>query len=170
MTGGSAGGHLAALVGLTGNDPEYQPGFEDVDTRVQGAVPFYGVYDFVDRHRDLHHRGLRELLERSVLKAAPAEEPEAWDRASPLARVSSDAPPFFVIHGTADTMAPIASARRFAAVLREKSASPVLFAELPGAQHAFELFYSLRTHYALEAAERFCQTLHRTYLGSGTVD
>ena len=50
VTGGSAGGHLAALVGLTANDPEYQPGFEDVDTSVQGCVPFYGVYDFLDRH------------------------------------------------------------------------------------------------------------------------
>ncbi|MEY2431889.1 MAG: hypothetical protein QOC92_1614, partial [Acidimicrobiaceae bacterium] len=43
VTGGSAGGHLAALVGLTANDPEYQPGFEDVDTTTLAAVPFYGV-------------------------------------------------------------------------------------------------------------------------------
>ena len=46
ITGGSAGGHLAALAALTPNDPEYQPGFEDADTTVQAAVPHYGVYDF----------------------------------------------------------------------------------------------------------------------------
>ena len=46
VTGGSAGGHLAALAALTPNDPEYQPGFEDADTSVQAAAPHYGVYDF----------------------------------------------------------------------------------------------------------------------------
>ena len=46
ITGGSAGGHLAALAALTPNDPAYQPGFEDADTTVQAAVPHYGVYDF----------------------------------------------------------------------------------------------------------------------------
>src|SRR4029450_4266482 len=45
VTGGSAGGHLAALLALTPNDPEFQPGFEDVDTSVTACVPFYGVYD-----------------------------------------------------------------------------------------------------------------------------
>jgi acetyl esterase/lipase len=40
VTGGSAGGHLAALAALTPNEPEYQPGFEDADTTLQAAVPF----------------------------------------------------------------------------------------------------------------------------------
>jgi acetyl esterase/lipase len=42
LTGGSAGGHLTALAALTPNDAEYQPGFEQADTTVQAAVPFYG--------------------------------------------------------------------------------------------------------------------------------
>ncbi|MBL7660064.1 alpha/beta hydrolase, partial [Escherichia coli] len=46
ITGGSAGGHLSSLAALTPNDPRFQPGFEEADTRVQAAVPFYGVYDF----------------------------------------------------------------------------------------------------------------------------
>src|SRR5438552_275064 len=50
VTGGSAGGHLTALVALTQNDPEYQPGFESADTSVQAAVPYYGVYDFTGRN------------------------------------------------------------------------------------------------------------------------
>ena len=50
ITGGSAGGHLAALAAFTANDPEYQPGFEDVDTSVAACVPFYGV---VRLHRPL---------------------------------------------------------------------------------------------------------------------
>ncbi len=164
VTGGSAGGHLAALVGLTANDPEYQPGFEEVDTRVRAAVPFYGVYDFVDHQGDRHNDALPELLERSVLKASHDEAPEEWEKASPLARVTSDAPPFFVIHGDADSLVPVASARRFAQALREKSQNPVLYAELPGAQHAFEMFHSARAFWAVEAVEQFCTSVHRGYL------
>lgn len=47
--GGSAGGHLAALVGLTAGDPEHQLVFESADTRVQGVVAFYAVYDMTNR-------------------------------------------------------------------------------------------------------------------------
>ena len=45
VSGGSAGGHLAALVALTPNEPEWQPGFEDADTSVDACIPFYGVHD-----------------------------------------------------------------------------------------------------------------------------
>ena len=48
ITGGSAGGHLTALAGLTINDPALQPGFEESDTTVAAAVPFYGVYDLTN--------------------------------------------------------------------------------------------------------------------------
>lgn len=46
LSGGSAGGHLTALAALTPNDPKFQPGFEDADTSVMAAVPFYGRYDW----------------------------------------------------------------------------------------------------------------------------
>ena len=48
LTGGSAGGHLTALAALTADDKALQPGFEDADTSVAAAVPFYGIYDFTD--------------------------------------------------------------------------------------------------------------------------
>src|SRR2546421_8998590 len=41
VTGGSAGGHLAALIALTPNDPEFQPGFENVDTSVTAGVAVF---------------------------------------------------------------------------------------------------------------------------------
>src|SRR5262249_42762608 len=52
ITGGSAGGHLAALAALTPNDPAFQPGFEDADTSVVAAVPVYGRYDWVSTDGD----------------------------------------------------------------------------------------------------------------------
>ncbi len=158
-TGGSAGGHLASLVALTQNDASFQPGFEGGDTSVQGCVPFYGVYDFLDRDRAWRHDGLRRVLERQVLKGSPEELPELWEQASPISHVRADAPPFLVIHGVGDSLAPVAGARAFVKALRECSREPVLYAELPGAQHAFELFPSLRTMRVNQAVERFLCTL-----------
>ncbi len=163
VTGGSAGGHLAALVGLTANDPEYQPGFAHVDTSVRACVAFYGVYDFTDRHGHWPHAGLAHLLERRVMKVKRTQAPEAWDRASPMSRVHPDAPPFFVVHGDRDTLVPVADARRFADDLRRVSSGPVVYAEIPGAQHAFEIFPSLRTTFVVHGVERFLAWLYTRY-------
>jgi acetyl esterase/lipase len=155
ISGGSAGGHLSALAALTPNDPEYQPGFEDVDTTVQGCVPFYGVYDFTDRR---HHWGkslLRQMLERMIMKKRFADDADAFERASPMSRIREGAPPFLVIHGTRDTLVPVEDARLFVEMLRAVSKEPVAFAELPGAQHAFEVFPSERTAHAIRGVERF---------------
>jgi acetyl esterase/lipase len=163
VTGGSAGGHLAALVALTANDAEYQPGFESVDTRVQACVPFYGVYDFTNRNQTLRNDGLSNVLERQVMKGALSEIPEAYDRASPIARVHSDAPSFFAIHGDSDTLVPVGEAREFVRALAEKSRQPVAYAEIPGAQHAFELFPSARTLSVNESVGAFLEWAYRRY-------
>jgi acetyl esterase/lipase len=155
ISGGSAGGHLSALAALTPNDPEYQPGFEDVDTRVQACVPFYGVYDFTDRRRHWGKSLLLPMLERHIMKRRRAEDGDAFERASPMSRVCADAPPFLVVHGTRDTLVPVDDARIFVELLRAVSKEPVAFAELPGAQHAFELFPSERTAHAIRGVERF---------------
>ncbi|MHB8670691.1 MAG: alpha/beta hydrolase fold domain-containing protein [Acidimicrobiales bacterium] len=156
-TGGSAGGHLASLLALTANDPEYQPGFEEADTSVQACMPYYGVYDFTDRdrRRGRGHRQYVRFLRRLVMKVPLEEAPEAWAKASPLDRVRPDAPPFLVIHGSHDTLVPVGEARSFVERLRAVSRSPVLYAELPGAAHAFDIFPSIRTAHVIRAAARF---------------
>lgn len=162
-TGGSAGGHLASLLALTANDPEYQPGFESADTAVQGCVSFYGVYDFTDRHRVWPNRGLSQLLERRVMKAALEEAPEAYEKASPLGRIHAGAPPFFVIHGDADSLVPVEAARRFCAAFRQVARAPIVYAELPGAQHAFEIFPSLRAALVIHGVEHFLAYVYSQY-------
>ncbi len=85
VTGGSAGGHLTALLALTANEPEFQPGFEDLDTRVRAMVPFYGVYDWTNRFGQRGRRdGLRRMLERAVVKQRYADAPAVFDEASPM--------------------------------------------------------------------------------------
>jgi acetyl esterase/lipase len=159
--GGSAGAHLASLAALTPNVAEYQRDFVDVDTSVQGCVAFYGVYDFADRDRAFRHGAFRALLlERIVMKRRFADAPEEFDKASPRWRLGEHAPPFMILHGTRDSLAPLLGARRFRDELRKVTAAPVVWAELPGAQHAFEIFPSVRAAAAIAGVEQFCATIH----------
>ncbi|MCB1014080.1 MAG: prolyl oligopeptidase family serine peptidase, partial [Acidimicrobiales bacterium] len=93
-----------------------------------------------------------------------ADEPEKFAKASPIDRVRADAPPFFVIHGDRDTLAPLADARLFVERLRAVSTQPVVYAELRGAQHAFDIFVSPRTAPVIEGVERFLDGVHRDWL------
>ncbi len=146
LSGGSAGGHLCALVALSAGDPAYQPGFEDADTSVDACVPFYGVMDMTgsDEGSGRYGPGLLELLEKRVMKTTMAEHPEVFQAASPTCRVRADAPPFFVLQGQNDTLVPVDVARTFVSSLRAVSQAPVAYAELPLAQHAFDVLASLR--------------------------
>ncbi len=163
-TGGSAGGHLSSLVGLTANDPEYQPGFEQIDTSVRAVVPFYGVYDLSNHYGLQATRGIDSFVSRFVLKKSFEKEPECFRRASPMHRMHSDAPPFFVIHGSHDSLASVEEARHFAQALSQISKSTVAYAEIPGAQHAFEIFHSLRTSSVVQGVDRFLSWVHSGYL------
>ncbi|MBD8869574.1 alpha/beta hydrolase fold domain-containing protein [Nocardioides donggukensis] len=156
ITGGSAGGHLAALAALTPGDPAYQPGFEDADTSVQVAVPHYGVYDLAGATGLRSAIGLRDgFLAPRVMRTTWAEDPELFESASPLLRAGADAPDFFVLHGTHDTMVPVDQARMFVTRLREVSRRSVTYAELPGAQHAFDIFHSVRSGHVVRAVDRY---------------
>jgi acetyl esterase/lipase len=167
VTGGSAGGHLTALTALTANDPRYQPGFEDADTSVAAAVPFYGVYDFTNRNGTWPAETVPGFLAPIVMKCDADEDPERWAAASPLDQVHAGAPPFLVIHGDLDVLAPVEDARDFVARLRAVSAEPVYYLELHGAQHAFETFASLRANAVVEAAARFLEGVHAAYRRGG---
>lgn len=131
LAGGSAGGHLSSIAGLTQNDPRYQPGFEGADTSVTAVASLYGWYS-----------GYYEM-------GGPESE------AGVLGHDSSDAPPFFIAHGAEDSLATIETARRFVAHLRASSPNPVVFAELPHGQHAFDLFHSFRFSAVVDGIEAF---------------
>jgi acetyl esterase/lipase len=159
ITGGSAGGHLSALAALTANDPALQPGFEDSDTSVRAAVPFYGVYDFTRTDRALHPM-MVPFLERIVVKQPRVGSPAVYEAASPITHVRPDAPPFFVLHGRNDSFIPVEQARSFVARLRDCSTAPVVYAELPMAQHAFDIFGSARAAHAAVAVGQFLAEIY----------
>src|SRR5690242_16044014 len=98
---------MASMIALTPNDPAFQPGFEDADTSVAAAVAFAGYYGRLD---------------------GPGS--------SPLDHLG-DAPPFLVVHGSNDSLSLVEDTRDLVDRLRIKSTGPVVYAELPGGQHAF---------------------------------
>jgi acetyl esterase/lipase len=158
LTGGSAGGHLAALAALTPDVAEYQPGFEGADTRVSACVPFYGVYDLGGITGDRSAVEMRDLfLAPRVFKADPKTDLAAFELASPIAHVSPDAPDFFVIHGAHDGLVSVRQARAFVEKLREVSTAVVTYLELPNTQHAFEVFSSIRSQHIIRAVERWLE-------------
>ena len=163
ITGGSAGGHLASLAALTPGLKDYQPGFEDADTSISACVSFYGLYDFAGL---TEMRTAIEARDRFygpwVLRKDPTKDHDEFVRASPLAHIDEHTPDFFVIHGRNDTLAPVQEARAFVAALRERSDATVTYAELPGAQHAFEVFSSIRSQHTIAAVQRWLQW-HRTH-------
>ncbi len=155
VTGGSAGGYLTAMAALTANDPEFQPGFEEVDTSIQAAVPFYGVYDIVDEAGVMVKGFHSRFMEPLVMGIKVDEDPERWTRYNPLDRIREDAPPMMMIHGTLDTLAPVEQAREFASRMRATSDHAFVYTELEGTNHAFDVFPSPRTVRAVEYVERF---------------
>jgi acetyl esterase/lipase len=130
--GSSAGAHLVSICALSANDETLQPGFPGADTTLDAAICLYGYYG------DYYAPGSRDRL---------ASSPLAWDAAP--------APPVFVAHGDHDTFTPVANARRFVSHLREGSGNPTVYAELPGAQHAFDVFRSVRFDAVVDGAVAF---------------
>jgi acetyl esterase/lipase len=155
VTGGSAGGHLAAMTALTVDDPRFQPGFEHVDTSVRAAIPMYGAYDlgaiFGGFERGAGAK-IAEWIGSLVMGVTPSADPGAYTDASPLASIDGPAPPFLVVHGSIDNLVPVEQARRFVARLRE-AGTDVTYVELEGAPHAFDVFHSVWEHASTEGIQ-----------------
>jgi acetyl esterase/lipase len=130
--GDSAGGHLASLVGLIGGDSPvaavaawYPP--TDLKRMGEQALP-----DAVARASDPASR------EEQLIGAVLAEEPEKAAAASPVSYVAPGAPPFLLVHGTADRFVPAAQSESLAAEL-EKAGADVELLLLDGADHMWSL-------------------------------
>ena len=169
VTGGSAGGHLTALMGLTENRPELQPDDPGTDTSIQACIPFYGIYDFLVRYDQHPNRRVYErFLTGKVLHESVQDNPALWDLASPVAQIHRDAPPFMVVHGTHDSLAAVAEGRVFSRKLRDASRNPVVYLEMPGAEHAWEMVHSLRTEHTVDGVHRFLEWVRAGNAAAGT--
>jgi len=113
LTGGSAGGHLTSLAGVTGDMPELEgdSGWEGYSTKVQAVAPVNPVTDFrvsAEEYPWLH----REEPVRKLFGGEMKDHPDLVALASPVAHVTGDAPPFLIIHGTADDIVEYSQSQR----------------------------------------------------------
>src|SRR5205814_2067334 len=97
----------------------------------------------------------RPFIAQNIMRSMWLDDRPNWELASPITRVHADAPPFFVMHGTNDSLLLVEDARHFVAALRAVSRQPVCYAELPGAQHAFDPLKSMRALAVVDGVAQF---------------
>lgn len=162
VAGGSAGGHLAALVALSQPDEWVSPDQRDVtDWSVRGCVALYSVLEMTGDEAHWHGlgHGLRILLERRVVQMPYLENVALYERMSPYHRIDADAPPFLVVQGGNDTLVDVHVARGFVERFRRVALAPIYYVELPLTQHAFDHTASPRTSSTLRAAVTFAESV-----------
>jgi acetyl esterase/lipase len=77
VAGDSAGGQMAAMIALTPNVDEYQPGFEDVDTTVQGCLSLSAVLNLVDTENFSNHDARARFIKDVAKRGGPSESAES---------------------------------------------------------------------------------------------
>ena len=162
ITGGSAGGHLALLAGLSPGHADWQQHLEDADTTVQGVLALYPAVDFTNRYGIRQQDRMDGFIARKIIQKTYDEAPNVFEDGSPIAwvdrpGVAETAPPFCIVQGTHDSLVWVEEVRRFVAELSSRVSHPLVYAELPGAQHAFEIFHSPRTSHFLNAASTWLE-------------
>ena len=141
--GSSAGGHLAAMLGVTNGQAEYNVGpYLEYSSAVQAVVDEFGPADLEPKKLPVLNRELSVLLE---------DNPETARRASPARLVSGREPPFLILHGADDPSVPVEQSRNFAEALH-KAGCTVRYYEVPGGAHGFDTpeSYALLTNFVLE--------------------
>lgn len=141
VAGTSAGGHLAALMGTSGDVAELEgdtAGHGDQSSRVQGVIDYYGPSDFVKRSENQPSKtddpegGVYRLIGGPVKKNL-----EAARVASPVTHLSTDDPPFLILHGDADKTVFLDQSELLARLCKDMGID-VQFHIEPGGGHGFK--------------------------------
>jgi len=133
LWGTSAGGHLASLAGTAANDVDYATHglWPDEDAHVFAVVDFSGP-----NSNFLAFPAARAGSLTAFLGAPAQSEPARAREAMPITHVDADDPPFFVAHGTADSIVPIQCSRDFVDAL-QAAGGHVEYHEMEGSGHGF---------------------------------
>jgi len=132
--GGSAGGHLAAMLASTPHiaELEGEGGHPGHSSAVQLLVPFNPATDM----RSFEHRSGGSNAVTDFLGGSPEDAPDAYDLASPIHHITADHPPTLLFHGTGDTTVPFSHSSEYEARLEQLRVRVELFAA-EGAPHGF---------------------------------
>ena len=140
--GDSSGGHLAALLGTSGDVPELEGDVGDnlkESSRIQAACVYYGPIDFValmSQKSDIHRGEFPAAPEAALLGGPTAERLELAKMANPLTYVSKDDPPFLIVHGSRDVRVPIEQSQSLKEALNKAGVEATL-QMIEGAPHGF---------------------------------
>lgn len=147
--GGSAGGHLAALLGTSGGKQAFPPigGNEEQSDRVQAVCDIFGPANFwtVVKQAD-DDKQVKNIFKwnngdpySKLIGAKLGQDKEKCDAVSPVHYVSKDNPPFLILHGDRDTLVPYAQSVELADQLA-KAGVKVTLQRLPGSGHGGPAF------------------------------
>jgi acetyl esterase/lipase len=137
--GASAGGHLAAMLGTTGDTKEFDFGANlDQASRVQAVVDYFGPTDFLqmDTHR-LPNGQVHDAAnspESELIGGAIQDNKAKTAKANPITYVTPGAPPFLICHGDQDPLVPHHQSELLEIALK-KAGIPVTFYTVKGAGH-----------------------------------
>ncbi len=140
--GSSAGGHLAALLGTSGDLTTFDTGGNlKVSSRVQAVCDYYGPSDFLaeDAGPDIKLQSREDSPEAALLGGTPDKKPEVAKAASPVTHATSDDPPFLIVHGDQDRTVWLDQSRRMDSALRAAGVETELII-LPGSGHGGPAF------------------------------
>lgn len=142
IAGTSAGAHLAALAVLARDVPAFDP---VPDLAPRGIVAVYGAYDMPaliagQDQIEIDHTSVESPLG-IMTGGLPAEHLPVLEAMSPVSYIRPGAPPFYVLHGMADSVLPWQQSAEFASALARSGIS-VRFETVPDAGHGDERFRS----------------------------
>jgi acetyl esterase/lipase len=154
--GASAGGHLAALLGTTADDPQLEGdvgGNLNYSSRVQCVCAFYPPTDLNRLVVEPSFRADPNGDVARLIGGAVADNVAKANFASPITYVSKDSAPFFLMHGGADTLVPPEQSEIFYAALKQAGVEAHLEI-VPGKGHgiiappkvAEEIYQFFRVH------------------------
>lgn len=135
VMGESAGGHLTAMLAVTGEHKEYDTGaYLEYSSAVSAACPWYLPCDFsqMPPRDDI---SLAMSPESLLIGDSPRRQPELAKKASPLSFIDSHTPPFLLLHGTKDDVVPYAQSEVMYEALTQAGIETTLIG-IEGANHA----------------------------------
>lgn len=156
VIGGSAGGHLAMMIGYHANDRDYAGDcdYPGTDAKVKAVVNLYGPVDLTTDFA-INHPSVKQLIGQDFSETTKS----AYEACSPITFISSDDPPTLTFHGTIDDIVPIVQADMLDEALKEEKI-PSYYHRLDGWPHTMDLSLKINNYCQYYMDEFFAKYLN----------
>ncbi|KAI8975204.1 Alpha/Beta hydrolase protein [Mycotypha africana] len=158
LAGDSAGAHLASMASMTVNDPRFQPGFEEVDTSVQGVVSLSGALDLMNEpHTAIFFCKRVAGLDNVDTVFLSDNSPAAL-----ISKKKNVLVPYLLVAGEKDSLTNSRISKEFKATFdEEKEAPECTLILLPAGHHINYINWSPRSLYVARAIQSWCVQLYK---------